>query len=102
MADLSDDELRGIALVTGGAPFTPFATMRAAIAADRALNAPQAAPVAQAERAGWVLVPVEPTPEMVRALADNVSLMDFEQGSRVGYAAMLAVTPTPCDGTEAR
>ncbi len=93
MADLSDDELAAIVRANEHPDccrFIPRRAMRAAIAADRALNAPQAAPVAQAERAGWVLVPVEPTQEML----DQI----FPAGRLVAdamYRAMLAAAPTP-------
>lgn len=44
---------------------------------------------------GWRLVPVEPTPEMMSAMIDNVSLVNFERGARNGYRAMLAAALEP-------
>lgn len=68
---------------------------------DRALKA-EAAPIVPQ---GWKLVPVEPTPEMVRAADDELMtpLSGMSRGSgpvRV-YRAMLAASPAPdADGVE--
>lgn len=105
MADLSDQELTMAAMSAGfmlstmhgqsthkQMPVSDSATIiklcRAAIAADRALNAPQAAPVAQAERAGWVLVPVEPTDAMVDATYHGQPVADI-------WRDMINAAPTP-------
>ena len=68
---------------------------------DRALKA-EAAPIVPQ---GWKLVPMEPTPEMVRAADDELMtpLSGMSRGSgpvRV-YRAMLAASPAPAaDGVE--
>lgn len=57
---------------------------------------------AQAVPMGYKLVPVEPTPEMVDAVCDDVGLCDADKADedirveyRVAYRAMLAAAPTP-------
>jgi len=46
---------------------------------------------------GWKLVPIEPTPEMIRALIDGANQYDSWNG---GYRDMLAAAPEakPCGG----
>ncbi len=54
---------------------------------------------------GWVLVPVEPTPDMVaaglRELQDNLGDMSvIDRDPLLAYRAMLAARPTPPEGGE--
>lgn len=49
---------------------------------------------------GWVLVPVEPTPAMLDAMWREVSLMDYMQGVRAGWAAALAAAPDAQKGAQ--
>lgn len=53
----------------------------------------------------WKLVPVEPTPEMLKAAFDALENYPLEGNIRRHYRAMLAAAPTPpadpCNGPEA-
>lgn len=69
-----------------------FIEARAALAA---VDAEQAEPV-QEPVAGWKLVPVEPTREMIQAACDKHGYPGGDGWVyRDGYNAMLAVAPTP-------
>lgn len=105
MKELTDDQIDDI--FEGLEHFAPIYMARAAIAADRALNAPADRDVMRRAPDGWKLVPIEPTEEMLReGVMEQHGSATYRAVSRSGcsvfegeqyanYRAMLAAAPTP-------
>ena len=95
MNELTDGQIDALLVLHGKGDDGFHSFARGAIAADRAL---QASRVAVPATDGWVLVPLEPTAEMLQAGQDapvSESDEDAPEDYKAVYRAMLAAAPHP-------
>lgn len=93
MNELTDEQIDALLVLHGKGDDGFHSFARGAIAADRAL---QASRVAVPATDGWVLVPLEPTAEMLQAGQDtpvSESDEDAPEDYKAVYRAMLAAAP---------